>query len=199
MTAATTDEVTKADKSAVAVYDKNGNLVGICNPADITPIADADSGSNDDSADLEPAPAAEVGTPADAAVPSDDGVTKNASTTSDDVLKSITTLAEAFDRQSATQSELVKTVEELAKRVSVVEEQPAAPRVFTNGAVPPQEMLRGHDAGAPAVPQNVAALRKSLYEAADVGEQHRATVTMQDLALGALTKFVRGETAPSNS
>jgi hypothetical protein len=88
-------EVFKADaepKAAqVAVYNQAGDLVGICDPADITPIqgakapAGGDEAKDDggekpkadapaaDPADLTPAPPADAGTPADApAAPADD-------------------------------------------------------------------------------------------------------------------------------
>lgn len=56
-----------ADGDWVALYDENGKLIGITDPANITPISDASGPAPD----LTPAPAAEVGVPAD-------GVTKQA-------------------------------------------------------------------------------------------------------------------------
>jgi hypothetical protein len=52
----------------VAIYDANGNLVGMADPDDITVLADAKAPGSADAAptDLEAAPAASVGTPADA-------------------------------------------------------------------------------------------------------------------------------------
>jgi hypothetical protein len=46
------------------VYDEDGNLVGIVDPADITPLAVAEP-SIGNPADMTPAPPADAGTPAD--------------------------------------------------------------------------------------------------------------------------------------
>lgn len=110
-------EVAKADgaegKAAqVAVYDSRGNLVGVADPADITPLANVAAPSKGDDmdeaaaappadampdaapadpADMTPAPAADAGTPADA-VPDDDVAKATAGTEGTDehaVLKSI--------------------------------------------------------------------------------------------------------------
>lgn len=82
------------DKTMQAVFDQDGNLIGIVDPADITPVSgagkpkaadapaegDAKPASEGepakpaDAADMTPAPSAEAGTPADA--PADDDVTK---------------------------------------------------------------------------------------------------------------------------
>jgi hypothetical protein len=225
----TPDVVGKADgeKEMVAVYDKNGNLVGICDPEKITRIAgaesDDDSGSKDDAPaddggtsdaageaapetpDLEPAPAGEVGTPADAA-PSDDDVTKSdneqqSNTTSEEVLKSslLAAVEEVVKTHSAAHTEqiaktgdavleLAEMVETLKGRLQVLEEQPAEPKVFTNGAVPPREMLRGQDRGAPASVDVAKAqqMKKGLYGAADATEQNRIATDMQTAAIEAL-------------
>ena len=45
---------------------------------------------------------------------------------------------------------LLEQVETLKARLATVEEQPAAPKVFTNGQVPPAHQMRGQDQGAPA-------------------------------------------------
>lgn len=224
---AAAEPMAKADgeKEMVAVYDKNGNLVGICDPEKITRIAgaesdddSADDGQNDEPADdtaaeaapetsdLEPAPAGEVGTPADAA-PSDDDVTKTDPTTktdatSDDVLKSSitelvkamlgdhsTTQTEQLTKQREAVLELVDVVETLKGQVRALEEQPAEPRVFTNGAVPPQHLLRGQDRGAPAVDVTKAAeLKQTLYKGT-AREQNQAAIDMQTLAIAQLREI----------
>lgn len=104
------ESVAKADgpkPEAVAVYDAKGNLVGICAPDDITPIAGAKPSSDGDgdappadgdgaaapaAADLTPQPPADAGVPADA-VPADD-VEK---TTEDPVAKAAELLAAGLD------------------------------------------------------------------------------------------------------
>lgn len=229
-------EVAKADgdKEMVAVYDKKGNLVGIVDPEKITRIAGAESddedGADGDSSDdesdagdtaadaapetpdLEPAPAAEVGTPADAA-PSDDDNTvtkqtdeKSNTTTSEEVLKSslLAAVDEIVKTHSATQTEqiaktgdavleLAEMVETLKGRLQVLEEQPAEPKVFTNGAVPPAHQMRGQDRGAgPAVDVTKAAeLKKTLY-GGTATEQNQAAHDMQALAIARLQEIHHG-------
>jgi flagellar hook-basal body complex protein FliE len=152
--------------------------------------------------DTEAVPAAEVGKAAeDAPTATVETDTKtDTSSTTDDVLKS--SIAEvvkaALDEHSATQTEaiakqaqalegLAEVVETLKGQIHTLEEQPAAPRVFTNGAVPPAHQLRGQDRGAPAVNTAQAMeLKKSLYGAADAGEQNRIAQGMQATAIDAL-------------
>lgn len=216
-------DMAKADggkSPMVAVYDAKGKLVGIVDPTEITPISGADSDdadAGDDAAadtgddtpqttDLTPAPAAEVGTPADAAPSDDSTVTKSThetdTTISDDVLKSsITELVKsALDDHSATQMEeitkvgdavleLAELVETLKGQVRALEEQPAEPRVFTNGAVPPPHQLRGQDRGATPVDVTKAAeLKKTLYRGT-AAEQNQAAVDMQTLAIARLQEI----------
>jgi hypothetical protein len=217
-------EMAKADgekPEMVAVYDKNGNLVGITDPDKITRIAGAESDdthTSDDGGtaadttdaapaeptDLTPAPAAEVGTPADAA-PSDDDVAKQTNdetdTTSDAVAKSsITDMVKGLlDEYSATQTEeitktrdavleLAELVEMLKGQVQALEEQPAVPQVFTNGArpVPPSHQMRGQDNGAPPIDVTKAReLKQTLYRGT-AAEQNQAHVQMQTAAIAAL-------------
>lgn len=215
--------IAKADgeKPKMAVmYDQKGKLVGIVDPKYVMPVANAESDAEPDGAedepadtpadddesapetpDLEPAPAAEVGTPADAA-PSDDDVTKTTTddATSDDVLKSsiLDMVKGMFDEHSATQTdqlaktgeavlELAGLVKSLQGQVKALEEQPAEPKVFTHGAVPPREQMRGQDRGAPPVDVTKAReLKKGLYGAADAGEQNRIHNEMQSAAIEAL-------------
>jgi hypothetical protein len=226
--AAAADPVGKADGDAdgkapmVAVYDAKGKLVGIVDPTEITPISGADAADDKPepeapaeapaSGDLEPAPAAEAGVPAedvakttdtDDAAPADgDDVTKttDTDTDSDDVLKSsdIRELVKSMlDEHSAGQTaELTKTgeavvelagiVETLKGRLEALEEQPAEPKVFAKGAVPPPGMLRGQDHGAPPVDMAKAReLKKALYSGT-AAEQNEAAVEMQKGAIAAL-------------
>lgn len=224
-----------ADKKAmVVVYDQKGRLVGICDPDDITPVANAeaepddmgddgqddesddsdDSGdtSDDEATDLTPQPAGDAGTPADA-VPDDDAVTKTTHDINDtdlsEMLKSslIPALEEIVKTHSAAQAERLATtgdavlelagmVETLKGQVVKLEEQPAQPKVFTQGAGPrplPQH-LRGHDLGA--TPMEVdfakaAELKKKLSSASDAGEQQDAYLQMQEMAIAQLAAMRR--------
>lgn len=131
-------EMAKADSEdgktpMVAVYDAAGNLVGIVDPAEITPIQGAkktspaaDSGQENEgaepgsmpaAADLTPQPAADAGTAADA--PAEEGddenlMTKAAESAISDTPDSNTQdlIKAALDAHSATQAELVKGLEE---------------------------------------------------------------------------------------
>jgi len=219
------------DKEMVAVYDAKGKLVGIVAPEKITRIAGADSDTSDDTpadsadgtgaagpetTDLQPAPAAEVGTPADA-VPDDD-VTKqttNPSDTTPDAESSTADVAKRLDDYSATQEqvnseqsekiakqdatlkELAEAVELLKGQVRVLEEQPAVPHVFTNGAVPPPHMMRGQDNGAPPVDVAKAQqLKKQLYRGPDAGEQNAIHGQLNEMAIAALQSIHQGGARP---
>lgn len=213
----------------VAVYDAKGNLVGIVDPQEITPISGADTDDTDDSPDsgdgvaqpadtaktpdLEPQPAAEAGTPADAV---EDGVTKTEQATTDktdtsndttsDVFKSIaeTVVKAHLDAHSATQTdivtkqsaailELAETVETLKGQVKALEEQPAEPKVFTNGAVPSAQQMRGQDRGATPVDMAKAAeLKQQLYRGATSGDQNTAAIEMQKMAIAQLQEIHHG-------
>jgi hypothetical protein len=216
-------DVAKADgdkPQMVAVFNANGKLVGIVDPEKITMVsgASADDDTSDDTSsdtegadtsapaapettDLTPAPAAEVGTPADA-VPDDDTVTKTTQTdtTLTDMFKSslLAAVESAFTEHSANQNtvltkqseavlELASMVETLKGRIGTLEEQPAEPRVFTNGAVPPRD-LRGMDRGA-STQIDVAKAREQkdrLYKAENATEQNRIAQGMQANAIDAL-------------
>jgi len=229
-----TEPVVKADGEKtpqVPIYDAKGRLVGVVSPDQVIPVAsmaaeedtaDVDEPSRDDggdgagempadgapeTADLEPAPAAEVGIPADA-VP--DGVAKqtdtdnptNSSDTLSDVLKgSITDMVNAqLAAHSATQEQVIakqaadlaamaETVETLKGQIRVLEEQPAEPKVFTSGAVPPAHHLRGQDRGAvPVDVAKAAELKKTLY-AGTAPEQNEAAQEMQAAAIARLQEI----------
>jgi hypothetical protein len=221
--------VTKADApppkaSMQAVFDQNGNLVGIVDPTDITPVSGAGTDASDDGgaaapepeaaapapaadpSDLAPAPAADAGTPADA--PADDDkppVAKAEDTTATDqqdfaaaVAKSVAdTLTSAFENQSATLKETIAKqaevidgqaaeLEAVKKRVEEIAEQPAAPKVFTNGAVPPPGQLRGQDQGSqPVDVAKAQELKRTLYTGT-APEQNKAFADMQQMAIDQL-------------
>ncbi|MFJ6085168.1 hypothetical protein ACIQI8_27545 [Streptomyces sp. NPDC092369] len=212
--------VEKAKDPQVAVYDKQGKLVGIVDSGDITMIADAEpetpatpdapaAPEAPETTDLTPAPAAEVGTPSDAV--EDDDIAKttptpqNASGT-DDLLKRSdveTMIKAALDEQRAGQTELLtqqgekigeltKSVESLTGLVKTLEEQPAPPRVFTQGAGPQPTALRGQDRGAPVAVAQDTQLKKSLYGAADAGAQNKIATDMQELAIAQLSQIHQG-------
>lgn len=225
--------VEKADDAkneVVVVYDQKGRLVGIVDPGDITPVAnaeaepddmssDADSGEADDSddsgsddtqtTDLDPQPADQAGTPADA-VPDDDsdGVAKsrNDQTNSTDLsdIKSslLAAVEDVVTKHSATQEnrlvktgdavlELAELVKTLSDRIGTLEEQPAEPRVFTQGAgpVPQAQHLRGHTQGANPAAIDVtkaAELKKELYGGHDAAKQQQAFLGLQEMAIAQL-------------
>ena len=175
-----------------AVFDQDGDLIGIVDPDAIQPVtgaggpspSDMDGDGTDaaapasDDTDMTPMPAADTGTPAD--MPADDNVTKQTVLTQD-VLKSIAQDAArtALEAQGATHAEVVAKMaadnaglaEELAvvkARLETVENTPAQPKVFTNGQVPPQHMLRGQDQGTAPGQVDVAKaldLKHEMYTA----------------------------------
>ncbi|WP_128381269.1 hypothetical protein [Streptomyces cavernae] len=218
------DVVGKADQAPqIAVYDAKGRLVGIVAPESLIPVESPgeDDGEEtpaaeepavepaaDDAApptDLNPAPAAEVGTPADEIGKNEhtdnetDNETDTDATSDADVLKSSiagvvkaeldaysATQQEVFAKQAEALAELASVVETLKGRIGTLEEQPAEPKVFTNGAVPPA-VLRGQDRGATPLDRGRALeMKKSLYGAADATEQNRVAQDMQANAIAQL-------------
>jgi hypothetical protein len=169
--------------------------------------ADTDAPATPETTDLTPAPAAEAGTPADAVPTDDEAVTKSIpDTTLTDVFKSslLAAVESAFTEHSASQNtvlakqadavlELADLVKELKGRIGALEEQPAEPRVFTNGAVPPRD-LRGMDRGAGAQVDVVKAREQKgrLYKAANATEQNRIAQDMQADAIAALQAIHQG-------
>jgi hypothetical protein len=228
-------EVGKADGEKtpmVVVYDQKGRLIGIVDPADVIPVANAEADADDmdsvdgdasdddtdeasddnQTADLAPQPADQAGTPADA-VQDDDTVTKstttNDSTDLSEMFKSslLAAVEDVVTKQSAAQAERLATigdavlevaglVETLKGRIGVLEEQPAEPKVFTQGAGPrplPQH-LRGHDQGT--TPTNVdltkaAEFKKQLYTGGDAGAQQQAFLGLQEMAIAQLAAMRR--------
>lgn len=200
----------------IAVYDAKGRLVGIVAPESLIPVespgGDVDDEPADEPAvdepvaeaaaptDLSPAPGGEVGTPADEIGKTEQSTTDTPDASSDvDVLKSSiadvvkaqldafsATQQEAFAKQAETVTQLAKSIETLEDRLVKLEEQPAEPKVFTNGAVPPA-VLRGQDRGAPVIDTGRAReMKKSLYSATDATEQNKIAQDMQAGAIEAL-------------
>lgn len=148
-----------------AVFDEEGNLVGIVDPADITPVSGAgskpDAGDGDGTdgepqpgpaaaaGDMTPQPPADAGTPAEDVAKSGTPAGENTTTITLDVLKSIIgdavagqigALRPAEDvAKSADVAGLSAQVEVLKAQLAVVAEQPAMPRVFTSGQRPPED------------------------------------------------------------
>jgi hypothetical protein len=219
-------EVMKADDGGkpaqVAVYDADGNLVGVANPDDITPLANvkapasdnpdpdgADAAPAPDPADMTPAPPAETGTPA-GAVADDDNVAKSGELMlsasshliSPDALESIIAkaVAAALGAQASAQdiakqadvAGLSEQVETLKARLATVEEMPAAPKVFTNGAVPPAHQMRGQDQGAaqPVDVRKALDLKHEMYTA-DPGKAKQIHDDLQQMAIDQLASIHR--------
>jgi hypothetical protein len=177
-------------------------------PEEAPAVPEAPEAPAEDAADLAPADAA--GTPADgedvtkttnedAAATGDDVTKQSTDTDSDDVLKSsICDMVKGMlDEHGATQTahltkqgeailELVELVETLKGQVKALEEQPAEPKVFAQGAIPPAHLMRGQDNGAAPVDMAKAReLKKSLY-GGTAPEQNEAAKTMQSAAIEAL-------------
>lgn len=154
-----------------------------------------------DPADMTPAPAADAGTPADEVAKAE----TTDITDEREVLKSIVAeaVAAAFGAQApaediAKQADVagaLAEVEVLKARLLTLEEQPAMPKVFTNGAVPPPEMLRGQDRTRQGAPQvdvaKAAELKGTLYHGT-AQEQNEAHKAMQELAIAQLSAIHGG-------
>jgi hypothetical protein len=213
--AAILTDIAKADGEKTpmcVVYDQKGRLIGIVDPSDITPVSNAEAepdeapdadgdGSDGDAGDMTPAPAATVGTPADAVQP--DGTVTKSQQEPDAyaVLKSAVreAVAELIGSRGpaegvAKQADvagLLEEVETLKARLATVEEHPAAPGVFAHGATPPpgsvppaRPSLRGQDQGASAhVDVAKAAEMRRQFANADPAEQNRLASQMQQAAI----------------
>lgn len=213
--AATPAPVVKAPQPQVPVYDRHGCLIGVVDPDSLTPVAspheEEDTADTDDAGedepeeaamdtDLEPAPAADAGIPADdVAKTTTPDTPTTANDTPTDAESSTTDVTKGTDDHSVTQeqdlatqaqviAQLTKAVEALQGQVKALEEQPAVPGVFTNGAVPPQ--MRGQDNGAPTVDMAKAAeLRKGLYTGPDAPQQHAIATELNGMAITELQRI----------
>jgi hypothetical protein len=90
---------------------------------------------------------------------------------------------------------LLETVETLKAQVREIGEQPAMPKVFTNGLVPPAGTLRGQDrapaGGQPVDVAKAAELKTTLYKGT-APEQNRAFAEMQEMAIAKLEEIHSG-------
>jgi hypothetical protein len=220
--AAIVQRVAKADdgekKPMQAVFDQDGDLIGIVDPDAIMPVTGAGAKPSGDGAmdgdgmqdgpaaaaapgagDMTPQPPADAGTPADEVGKAAGG---DVITVTRDVLKSIVTetvqaalgaITPAQDvAKAADVAGALAEVEAIKARLETVEQQPAAPRVFTNGQVPPASMLRGQDQGG-TQPVDVAkarALKETLYRGT-APEQNAAFSEMQQMAVDHLAGLQR--------
>lgn len=200
-----------------AVFDQDGDLIGVVPASAIQPVAGAgapDPGDTQDAPDpaaqaadpddMEPQPSADAGTPASA-------VGKSARSpeeaTMENILKGIADAQAAFAAQQAQYLEAVtkavtagsdaqaREIEVLKARVANVEEQPAVPGVFSNGATPPRDaapppapQFRGQDHGGASQVDVAKALarKRELYEAPDARRQDQIAKSMQGDAAAAL-------------
>lgn len=168
--------------------------------------------------DLTPEPSAEVGIPADAVPDTEDSITKtsipdstdpttdtpsDAESSNTDVTKSpdadSATQEQAIAKQAETITQLAETVETLKGQIRALEEQPAEPKVFTNGANPSgaQPQLRGQDRGAPAADVTKAReLKKSLYQGPDAAGQNAIHTQLNEMAIAELQNIHNGGARP---
>ncbi|MBP5896319.1 hypothetical protein [Streptomyces scabiei] len=184
----------EADPAALDLDPAPADEVGIPSDEDVTKTTDPATG--DDVAKA---------TSRDDAATGDD-VTKQTPQTTDtvsDVLKSsVTELVKGLlDAHSATQNELITkqsaaileltdVVETLKGQVRTLEEQPAEPKVFSNGAVPPAPQLRGQDRGAAnQIDMAKAAELRNTLRTGTAAEQNSAAVALQTEAIAALREI----------
>lgn len=163
---------------------------------DAAPAADGSAAPAADPGDMTPQPPADAGTPADAV---GKAAGQNVITVPQDQLGAIIAKAVAEALGAVTPAQDVAKmadvagalaeVETLKARLAVVEEHPAAPKVFTNGQVPPAHMLRGQDQGG--IPQiDVAKAmdrKRELYRSPDSARQNEVAQEMNGDALAAIT------------
>jgi hypothetical protein len=208
--------VAKADgdgekKAMQAVFDQDGDLIGIVDPDAIQPVTgagakpaagDGDMPAAPDAGDMTPQPPADAGTPADQVGKAADAdvITVTAGALESAVAKAVAAAlgAQPPAQDVAKQADVagaLAQVEALKARIAKVEETPAAPRVFTNGAVPPAHQMRGQDRAAGGGPVDIAKAaerRRQLYQAPDAAEQNRVAKEMQAEAIDALAAIHRG-------
>jgi hypothetical protein len=211
------------DSTLQAVFDQNGCLVGVCDPSAIQAVSgtgkkpeasDTDAGDGDGkdagagdgaAADMSPQPPADAGTPADdvaKATPSDTDVitltkAELSSAVADEVRAALethdATQRETIAKQADDLAAALGQIEVLKGQVRTLEDQPAIPKVLTNGATPPAHLLRGQDrtpAGQPAQVDiaKAAELRDTLYHGT-APEQNKAANTMQEMAIAGLQQI----------
>ena len=208
--AAIVQQVAKADgdgekKAMQAVFDQDGDLIGIVDPDAIQPVTGAGGKPAEDDGEMQAGPAAAAADdmtpqpPADAGTPADEGgkaaatdvITVNAGVLESIVAKAVATavgaLAPAQDvAKSADVAAANARADELEARIAKVEETPAAPKVFTHGAVPPAHQLRGQDHGAPIVDVAKARAMKQRMYTADPAEANAIATELNQSAIATL-------------
>jgi hypothetical protein len=218
------DGDTDAKTPMQAVFDEDGDLIGIVDPADITPVSGTGggkSGGADDAPapapaadDMQPQPPADAGVAADAvgkAAGEENVTTAQAvdlqSTITKAVAAALGALAPAEDvAKSADVAAALAEVELLKARLKTVEEMPAMPGVFTNGQVPPKDgsrplpapgQLRGQDAGAQSVDiTKAAALKETLYNGSGPA-QAQAFHELEGMAITKFAQIRSGQGSPA--
>jgi hypothetical protein len=203
-----------------AVFDQDGDLIGVVDPDAITPVAGAaaapaaapeaaPAAADDDM----PQPPADAGVPADAVgkAPEENVATAQAVDLESIIAKAVATalsaVAPAQDvAKPADVAGVNAEVELLKARLAKVEEMPAMPGVFTNGQVPPKDgsrplpapgQLRGQDAGAPPVDITKAAeLKETLYNGSGPA-QAQAFHELEGMAITRLHQIRTGQRSPA--
>jgi hypothetical protein len=174
------DDVAKAKGDPMLpVHDENGKLVGMMDPTDLIPVADA-PGKDDAAKDLTPAPSATVGVPADAAaapvaaVPAPGAVAK----AREEILSGLA------DEVTAT---VLKAVD---ARLTAWGETPAPSKVTSNGQLPPAHLMRGlnRPTGTPA-DDLVMKMREKYDSAGTAPEREAVAGDMMAVASEALTRI----------
>ena len=204
-----------------AVFDQDGDLIGVVDPEAITPVAGAAAAPAADpeaaapaADDMTPQPPADAGTPADAVgkaaaepAPAAPAVDLEAvfKSLADAQAASAQRQAEALElvakSVAAGNAELAAEFEVMKSRLVTVENSPAAPGVFANGQVPPEgarpPQLRGQDAGAPAVDVTKAAvLKETLYNGSGPA-QAQAFHEMEGMAIAEFHRIRGGQRSPA--
>lgn len=182
-------------------------------PADNAAMAAADAGDDGTTpTDLAPAPAATVGTPADAVQADDDSnvakATENTDTVPTTMLKSSDVQAmvkAALDDYSAGQADVVKGLEDQKRaleeqnqaltealtkqaanyeeRLAILENAPAVMAIASNGAIPPQHQMRGQDRGVTTDISQGALLKARFNASDDAREKKQLGDQMQEMAI----------------
>jgi len=107
---------------------------------------------------------------------------------------------EVVAKMAADNGELAEKLETVTKRLETVENTPAAPKVFTNGQVPPAEQLRGQDQGRANGQVDVAKAlerKREMYAAPDAGAQNEIAKGLQGDAIAALQAIHASRPAPA--
>lgn len=201
-TAAPETDVTKAEALRI-VYDADGSVVGVVKPSAVMPVEGGGkpeaSEPEDEAAaeptveDLEPAPDAEVGVPADelakASPVEDEPVEKGAEPEA--IAKAVADLRKELLEKDAAHTAVV---EDLEAKIAKLSAEPAPSKVLSNGVLPPEHQMRGQNDGARAADAGRAEeLRKQLSEAATPAEQEVIKSELNELAIAALKGVRTGQ------